>query len=75
MATTTTEKQLPIGNGGKGPNYTWTQTLKEAQVTIPVPAGTNSKEIKGVFDNKSAKVMLKGEVVFQVCVHFFYNIF
>ena len=28
-----------VGNGGRGPNYTWTQTLKDLVIMVPVPLG------------------------------------
>lgn len=34
-----------VGNGGQTQNYSWTQTLQEAQVTIPLPEGTKAKQV------------------------------
>ena len=39
-------KQVPIGNGGIGPNYYWTQTLRDATVYIDVAEGTRGKDVK-----------------------------
>jgi CS domain len=38
-------KQVPIGNGGIGPNYWWTQTLTETTVYMDVPPGTHGKDV------------------------------
>jgi hypothetical protein len=38
-------KQVPIGNGGVGPNYWWTQTLQETTVYLDVASGTTSKDV------------------------------
>ncbi|GLE01324.1 hypothetical protein PINS_up010154 [Pythium insidiosum] len=39
-------KQLPIGNGGITDKYTWTQTLEDVTVLVPVPEGTSAKQIE-----------------------------
>lgn len=46
------------GNGGKGPNYVWTQTLSEITVTIPVPAETTSKQVKAQITDTTVDVRL-----------------
>ena len=28
------------GNGGSGEGYSWTQTMKDVNITVPVPRGT-----------------------------------
>jgi hypothetical protein len=38
-ATTTTAPMRPIGNGGLGPGYYWTQTLKEVTIHIDLDQG------------------------------------
>ncbi|KAJ0399786.1 hypothetical protein ATCC90586_009826 [Pythium insidiosum] len=38
-------KQLPIGNGGVTERYSWTQTLEDVTVLVPVPEGTSAKDI------------------------------
>ena len=39
-------KQVPIGNGGIGPNYYWTQTLQDATMYVDVAEGTRGKDVK-----------------------------
>jgi len=48
----TTLKQLPIGNGGIGPNYFWTQTLKDLTVYVDVPPSTRGKDMKCVITTR-----------------------
>jgi len=38
-------KQVPMGNGGIGPNYYWTQTLNDVTVYIDVATGTRGKDV------------------------------
>eukprot|EP01017_Pseudomicrothorax_dubius_P019501 TRINITY_DN2144_c0_g2_i1.p1 TRINITY_DN2144_c0_g2~~TRINITY_DN2144_c0_g2_i1.p1 ORF type:complete len:350 (-),score=145.72 TRINITY_DN2144_c0_g2_i1:149-1117(-) len=40
------DKQLPIGTGGKTDKYTWTQTLEELEVFIPVAENIKAKMLK-----------------------------
>jgi len=50
----------PLGNGGTVPGkYTWTQTLAELSVTIPLPPNTRAKDLKVVMSKKHLKVSLK----------------
>eukprot|EP01138_Halocafeteria_seosinensis_P014856 gb/GECG01015166.1/.p1 GENE.gb/GECG01015166.1/~~gb/GECG01015166.1/.p1 ORF type:complete len:307 (+),score=29.87 gb/GECG01015166.1/:1-921(+) len=42
---TAENKQIPVGNGGVGPTYVWTQTLHETTITIPFPSPTRGKEL------------------------------
>ena len=39
-------KQVPLGNGGIGPNYYWTQTLQDATMYFDVAEGTRGKDVK-----------------------------
>ncbi|KAF0698956.1 Aste57867_10447 [Aphanomyces stellatus] len=50
------------GNGGKTEHYAWTQTLQEAQVTIPVPDGTVSKQVSVELRGKTLRAGLKSQV-------------
>lgn len=50
-----------VGNGGSAKHYTWTQTLQEAQVTIPVPQGTRSKQIEVKMTSNKLVAGLKGQ--------------
>lgn len=38
-------KQVPIGNGGIGPNYYWNQTLVDISVYVDVPINCRGKDI------------------------------
>lgn len=51
--------KLP-GNGGRTEKYTWTQTLQEVSVSIPVPAGVTSKMLNVKIASKSIEVGVKG---------------
>lgn len=42
---TDTGKQVPVGNGGVGPGYWWTQTLGEVTVFIDVPGTTRARDV------------------------------
>lgn len=59
MRMTPDGKQVPIGNGGIGPNYWWTQTLLETTVYIDVPPGTVSKDVVWRVTSSSVRVSLK----------------
>lgn len=52
----------PLGNGGtiEG-KYTWTQTLSEVDIRIPLPAGTKPKMLDVNFTNTKLKVGVKGQ--------------
>lgn len=56
-------KQYPIGNGGIGDNYYWTQTLKEITVYIDTAVGCKGKDVKCEIKAQSLKVAIRGEVV------------
>ncbi|XP_065879241.1 protein BOBBER 1-like [Euphorbia lathyris] len=49
------------GNGLDMDNHSWTQTLQDLTVSMPVPPGTKSREIVCEIKKKSLKVGLKGE--------------
>ncbi len=51
--------KLP-GNGGRTEKYTWTQTLQEVSVSIPVPAGVTSKMLNVKITSKNIEVGVKG---------------
>ncbi|CAI0467756.1 unnamed protein product, partial [Linum tenue] len=42
-------------------NYSWGQSLEEVTITVPVPAGTKSRQIVCEIKKKSLKLGLKGE--------------
>ncbi|PIA34716.1 hypothetical protein AQUCO_03700176v1 [Aquilegia coerulea] len=49
------------GNGLDLDNYSWTQTLQEVTVTIPVPQGTKSRFVACEMKKNRLKVGLKGQ--------------
>ncbi|KAJ4976978.1 hypothetical protein NE237_002084 [Protea cynaroides] len=49
------------GNGLDLENYSWTQTLQEVTVTVPVPPGTKSRFIACEIKKDRLKVGLKGQ--------------
>jgi CS domain/N-terminal conserved domain of Nudc. len=53
----------PLGNGGAVPGrYTWTQTLSELSVSIPVPDGTRGKDVSVVLNKNQLKVGLLSQI-------------
>ncbi|KDO34065.1 hypothetical protein SPRG_01339 [Saprolegnia parasitica CBS 223.65] len=60
MALTDDGKQVPEGNGGRTDKYSWTQSLQELTVTIPVPAGTKSRDLDVRMTSASVHVAIKG---------------
>lgn len=42
-------------------NYTWTQTLPEAVVTVRVPKGTRGKDVQVEIKTSHLKIGLKGQ--------------
>lgn len=73
IRTTVDGKQIPIGNGGIGPNYYWTQTLKDVTVYLDLPehlSNIKSKDIQcqiktksiAISLHKSNEVLLAGEL-------------
>lgn len=49
------------GNGADLENYSWTQTLYDTTLHIPVPAGTNAKNISVEIKPRFMKIGLKGQ--------------
>lgn len=58
-------KQYPIGNGGIGESYYWTQTLRDVTVYIDTAAGCRGKDVKCEIKAQSLKVSIRGEVVME----------
>jgi CS domain/N-terminal conserved domain of Nudc. len=53
----------PLGNGGTVPGrYTWTQTLSELSVSIPVPNGTRGKDVSVVLNKNQLRVGLLSQI-------------
>jgi len=51
----------PIGNGGATEKYTWTQTLHELNMFIPVDIDLNSKQVKVAIGVQHLTVHLNGD--------------
>ncbi|KAK9829037.1 hypothetical protein WJX72_003559 [[Myrmecia] bisecta] len=49
------------GNGADLDNYSWTQSLSEAVVSVPVPPGTKGKQCDVVIGKNHLKVGVKGQ--------------
>lgn len=45
MRYTPTGAQVPIGNGGCGPDHWWTQSLTEATLYVPLPPGVVARDL------------------------------
>lgn len=55
----------PLGNGGTVPGkYSWTQTLSELIVNIPVPQNTRGKDLDVVIGKQHLKAGLRGQPPF-----------
>jgi len=55
------KKKPNSGNGSDCKNYSWTQTLQEIEVRVPVPFGTKSKDLAVDMKQKRLKVGLKNK--------------
>lgn len=55
--------QIPVGNGGIGPNYYWTQTLKEVCVFVDVSRSTRGRDIKCLFQPRCIRLEVKGDPI------------
>lgn len=54
-------KQIPIGNGGVGPNYYWTQNLRELTIYIDVLNGpVTSKSVDCIIKASSLSLSVQG---------------
>ena len=52
----------PIGNGGTVEGkYSWTQTLSDLQVNVPLPPGTKAKMMDVKYTNTKISVGIKGQ--------------
>jgi len=48
-----------VGNGADYENYSWTQTLSEVCVTVPVPSGVRAKDLNVALEKKHLNISLK----------------
>ncbi len=48
------------GNGGRGPGYTWTQTLSEVVLIVELPKGTSGKMVRCEMKEQHLTVGVKG---------------
>jgi hypothetical protein len=53
-------KQVPISNGGVGPNYWWTQTLQEATVYMDLPSGATSRDVNMELTPSTVSLSVRG---------------
>lgn len=49
------------GRGADLEHYTWTQTLSEVNVTVPVPEGSKAKQLDVVIEKNYLRVGIKGQ--------------
>mmetsp|Transcript_1034 Transcript_1034/g.2041 ORF Transcript_1034/g.2041 Transcript_1034/m.2041 type:complete len:333 (+) Transcript_1034:129-1127(+) len=57
------------GNGADMEKYSWTQTLKEVNVSFCVPAGTKSRDVVFDISKSKLKVGLKGNIIVDGELH------
>eukprot|EP01031_Cornospumella_fuschlensis_P039675 gene39675-48305_t len=58
-------KQIPIGNGGIGDNYYWTQSLTELTIYVNLPSGVRSKNVQVEIKPRQLRVALAGQVLLE----------
>lgn len=63
-------KQIPINNGGTNPNYTWSQTLHEVNVNVPVISTSNVNDIVVTIQSNFISVELKSQVLLKGNIEF-----
>ncbi|OQR87688.1 nuclear migration protein nudC-like protein [Achlya hypogyna] len=54
-------KQVPVGNGGQTDKYSWTQSLQDLTVSLPVPKGTKSRDLSVKMAQTSLRVAINGQ--------------
>jgi hypothetical protein len=70
-STPSSEDAPPLGNGGTVPGkYTWTQTLAEVQITVPLPTGTRGRDMNVVMGKRHLKVgLLRQPLIIDAPLH------
>nr|ACI41987.1 nuclear movement protein [Babesia orientalis] len=63
------ESAPPAGNGGTTKWYVWTQTLSGVDLSVNVPAGTTSRNLKVDMSSNKLAVSLKGTELFGGDLH------
>lgn len=58
-----TSKQVPIGNGGIGPNYYWTQTLKDVTLYVDIAKAIRGKDVKCIMTPTKLSLQVKEEKI------------
>lgn len=56
-------KQIPIGNGGLGDNYFWTQSFREVTISLNVPDTTRTKDVMCRITARDLVIRVAGEEV------------
>uniref|UniRef100_H3HD16 CS domain-containing protein n=1 Tax=Phytophthora ramorum TaxID=164328 RepID=H3HD16_PHYRM len=54
-------KQVPVGNGGATPTYTWTQTLEDVSIQMELAQGTRAKDLNCRIESTKLRVALKSD--------------
>ncbi|GAX14539.1 hypothetical protein FisN_6Lh317 [Fistulifera solaris] len=69
--TSSSDDAPPLGNGGTVPGkYTWTQTLAEVQITVPLPTGTRGRDMNVVMGKRHLKVgLLRQSLIIDAPLH------
>lgn len=49
----------PVGNGGTTDKYTWTQTLSELCISLPLPPNTRARDLNVIITKNHLKISLK----------------
>jgi len=57
----TAKQSASTYNGAETENYSWSQTLYEATVEVPMPKGTKGKDLDVVISKEHLKIGLKGK--------------
>ena len=58
--------ELVLAEGCFLPTYSWSQTLSDVSICVPLPANTSAKMLDIVFQRQSIKVAIKGGQTFLI---------